>query len=690
MEVNQGDGGQFLPTGAIIGRRYKVLRPLGSGGMASVYLAEDLVLGETTVAIKVLRQTKKYKEEILQRFLREVRLTHRINHENVVRTFDFGQDGDTLYFTMEYLPGETLDSLFEQPSVSIEHALAVATQLMRGISAVHAVGVVHRDLKPANIMVLPGGRLKIADFGIARAGVSMLTVSSGEIVGTITYLAPEMLLGNEATAAVDYYAVGVILYQLLTKQLPIDDEVPARLIMRKVEEAPLDPREYRSDIPNWLAEGITGLLSIDPQVRMRALEDFAKDLDTFGPKNTVQSLSSNVAPETLSIDRVLVDQISAARALPRFRSGPWITKALLSALAGLLALPILCTDTASVIEFAHFDNLFSLRGPRPARSDVVLVSIDEPSYSALNVPMNDMWPRELHAKLLNRLAEDGAKRAVFDILFAEPSSNASVDDALAQAIGRVPTVLGAVSGYSHQTTLNGSYMLEELIKPAPIFSAKASSLGVTGLPIEYGRVRTVIPPRSELFPDVPSLAQAASGIATSENLPDTRALLNFYGPSHAVSTIPFYMAVADDHPLPKDYFNKKIVFVGLNLKSRTGPSQRESFVTPFDQVTYGTEIHATAASNLLSGDWISRLGIRYELVIGFILVTCLAGVILQSSGSMLMLWLFGGIGIVLAAQYLIFLLGCAIPVVSSIVFGIFCGLLFRIMLSTPVYVRGRS
>lgn len=320
----------------------------------------------------------------------------------------------------------------------------------------------------------------------------------------------------------------------------------------------------------------------------------------------------------------------------------------------------------------------------------MIVSIDEPSYSALNVPMNDMWPRELHAKLLNRLAEDGAKRAVFDILFAEPSSNASVDDSLAQAIGRVPTVLGAVSGFSHQTTLNGSYMLEELIKPAPIFAAQASALGVTGLPIEYGRVRTVLPPRSELFADVPSLAQAASGIAAGQDLPDTRALLNFYGPSHAVSTVPFYMAVADDHPLPKDYFNKKIVFVGLNLKSRTGPSQRESFVTPFDQVTYGTEIHATAASNLLSGDWISRLGVRSELVIGFILATCLAAVILQSSGTMLMVWLFGGIGVVVATQYLIFLMGCAIPVVSSAGFGIFCGLLFRIMLSTPVYMRGRS
>ena len=689
MEIEPGDSGQFLPVGAVVGRRYKVVRPLGSGGMASVYLAEDMVLGETTVAIKVLRRTNKFKDEILQRFLREVRLTHKINHENVVRTFDFGQDGDTLFYTMEYLPGATLDSLLEASSVSLDVALSVAIQLMRGISAVHAVGVVHRDLKPANIMILPGGRLKIADFGIARAGASMLTVSSGEIVGTICYLAPEMLMGSESTAAVDYYAVGVILYQLLTKCLPIDDEVPARLIMRKVEEVPRDPRDYRPDIPNWVADGIMGLLSVDPHLRMQALTDFARDLDTYGPKNVSKSLSSNVAPDTLSIDQVLVDQPGKIGSVLRGHNSSRLTKGVLSVLAGLLTLPILLTDASSMIEFAHFDNLFSLRGDRPARPDVVIVSIDEPSYSALNVPLNDMWPRALHTKLLNRLSEDGAKRAVFDVLFAEPSGNVEGDNALAEAMGRVPTVLGAVTGFTHQTTLNGSYMLEELIKPAPIFAAKASSLGVTGLPIEYGRVRSVLPPRSELFSEVPSLAQAASGVVDQSQLPDGRALLNFYGPSRAISTVPYYMTVSDDHPLPKGYFSNKIVFVGLNLKSRTGPSQRESFVTPFDQTTYGTEIHATAASNLLSRDWISRLKPRFELALGFCVAACVAAVLLQASGAMLMAWLLGALGFVFASQYLVFLLGWAVPVVSAVGFGLFCGLLFRIMLTTPGYGRWR-
>lgn len=684
MDVHGDHAPHFLPTGSVIGSRYKIVRPLGSGGMASVYLAEDVVLGETTVAIKVLRRSNQFKDDIVERFLREVRLTHKINHENVVRTFDFGQDGDTLFYTMEYLPGTTLDSLLGEPYLPLNTVLAIAAQLMRGISAVHSVGVIHRDLKPANIMLLPGGQLKIADFGIARAGASMLTVSSGEIVGTITYLAPEMLTGEEATIAVDYYAIGAILYQLLTRQAPIDDEIPARLIMRKVEEAPRDARELRADIPDWLAEGLSGLLETDPHVRMQALAEFAKNLDTYAPKDTSASLVSRLAPDTLSIDQVLLDRPAPYRLLRRARQGSFITQCMLAVLAGLLTIPVSSTDTATRIEYAQFDTMFALRGERTPRSDVVIVSIDEPSYSTLSVPLTEMWPRQLHTKLLSRLADDGAKKVVFDILFVDSSADKKIDEELASVMSRVPTVLGAATGFSHQATINGSYMLEEMLKPAPLFSSKAAGIGVVGLPVEFGRVRTVMPPRSEMFPDVPSLAQAASGIDDAAKLPGARALMNFYGASHTIPTISYYMAVADDKPLPKGMFTDKIVFVGLNLKSRTGPSQREAFVTPFDQGTFGTEIQATATSNILSQDWISRLSPRSEVVVAGVVATLFALLLMSSSGVTLIGYLVGSLILVFTAQYLMFLLKLAVPIVEPVWFGIFCGLLFRIMLSHPI------
>jgi CHASE2 domain-containing sensor protein len=140
------------------------------------------------------------------------------------------------------------------------------------------------------------------------------------------------------------------------------------------------------------------------------------------------------------------------------------------------------------------------------------------------------------------------------------------------------------------------------------------------------------------------------------------------------------MALSDESPLPREVFKDKIVFVGLNLRSRTGPSQREAFVTPFDAATYGTEIHATATSNLLSKDWISRMPIRAEVVLSALLAAAFSLVLLTASGFMLLAYLtFTGL-LLLSLQYLAFLLGWAIPVVTPLVFGLFCGLLFRILL----------
>jgi serine/threonine protein kinase len=648
--------------------------------MASVYLADDIVLGESTVAVKVLRRDRTMRDDLIQRFLREVRLTHKINHENVVRTFDFGQEGDTLYYTMEYLPGATLEAMLREPHLPIPKVLSIATQLMRGLAAIHAVGVVHRDLKPANIIMRDGGKLKIADFGIARGGSSALTVDSGEIVGTITYVAPETLIGEDSTSAVDYYALGAILYQLLTQHAPIDDEVPARLLLRKVEEAPRDPRDYRDDIPDWLARGLMGLLEVDPLVRMKALSQFASNLDTYAPKSSSDSLVSTLVPETLTIDKVLVDKPLRTRFLSRSKRGTLLTKTMLSVLVGLLALPLSLTETASKLEMQHFDSLFQLRGEKTPRSDVVLISIDEQSYTNLAVPLTAPWPRELHTKLLTKLKEYSPKRVVFDVLFVGSSQDPKIDGALANAMHQVPTVLGAATGLSQQATLNGSYMLEQLIKPGEEFVANSTAIGNVGLPTDLGRVRNVLVERSEMFPDLPSLAEAASGIGKEDVRPNSRALLNYYGPARTMPTVQYYMALSDESPLPPEVFKDKIVFVGLNLRSRTGPSQREAFVTPFDAATYGTEIHATATSNLLSKDWISRLPVRGEVVLSALLAATFSLVLLAASGYLLLVYLTGTVLLLLAAQYLAFLLGWAIPVVTPLVFGLFCGLLFRILL----------
>jgi CHASE2 domain-containing sensor protein len=581
---------------------------------------------------------------------------------------------------MEYLPGATLEAMIREPDFPISRALGIAAQIMRGLAAIHSVGVLHRDLKPANIIMDEHGKLKIADFGIARGGASLLTMHSGMIVGTITYLAPETLIGEEATTAVDYYALGAILYQLLTQRAPIDDDILARLLLRKVEEAPRNPQELREDIPDWLAKALMGLLEVDPRVRMKAVNNFAANLDTYAPRTSSDTLVSNLVPETLAVDDVLVDKPLHNNLLGTGHREALITKILLSVLVGLLMVPLSLSDTSTQVEFDHFDTLFRMRGEKTPRSDVAIISIDEQSYSKLSVPLTAAWPRELHTKLLRRLATYSPKRVVFDAIFFDESSLRAVDEELAAAIGALPTVLGATTGLSFQAASNRAYLREQLIRPPDLLTHKTQGLGNVTFSTSDGRVRDLSESQSQMFPALPSLAAAASGLAPEEERPAPRSLINYYGPARTIPTVPYYVFLSEDSLPASNMLKDKIVFVGLNLQSRTDASQRDTFVTPFDSITSGTEVHATATSNLLSKDWIQRLSLSDEVTIQALLAATFSLLLLVGSGYILLVYLTGSVIGVLALQYLVFLLGFFIPVVMPLAFGVFCGILFRILL----------
>jgi adenylate cyclase len=339
----------------------------------------------------------------------------------------------------------------------------------------------------------------------------------------------------------------------------------------------------------------------------------------------------------------------------------------------------------------HLDTLFTLRGQRSPRTELVIVSIDEQSYSNLGVSLTGQWPRELHTKLLTKLGAFAPKKVVFDVLFVGESSDPQVDAGLASAIGEVPTILGAATSFSQQATINGSYFLEQLIKPSQLFAEKARGLGNVVLTSESGKVRGFSVNRSEMFPDLASLAEVASGLDDNATRPDSRGLVNYYGPARTIPTVPYYMVLDDESKLPENVFKDKIVFVGLNLRSRTGPSQREAFSTPFDESTFGTEIHATQTSNLLAGDWLHRFAVSHELAISSVLTGALVLICLSASGALLVIYLSGSVLLITLGQYLLFLLGVVIPVVTPICFGVLCGLLFRALLvGTPNSARWRG
>jgi serine/threonine protein kinase len=706
--------GGFLTAGAMVAGRYKIIRTLGAGGMASVYLAEDVILGETTVALKILKQSGTMADGTEERFLREVKLTHRINHENVVRTFDFGQEGSLRYYTMEYLSGKTLSALMKDGELSISTILRIALQICRGVAAIHAVGIIHRDLKPDNIMVVDSLRVKITDFGVARGDVSLLTGAAEQILGTIAYLAPETLIGEKVTQAVDYYAFGAILFELLTGHLPIEDNIPARLIMRKVEERPPDPRKYRADIPTWLAEAVVDLLNPNPQQRMKSIRVFLQNLAKHAPSvesssavgvGVFSNSSGKIEDKTDSKgDADSPDFVSSTvgvniSELPTWVFPRWPFLGLLSSvrprqlslreliIAALFVCIVvaLCLSTpGSFADRKNIDGLFALRGARIPSSDLVVVAIDEPSYLNLNVPMASAWPRNLHTKLIDRLVNSGAKRIVFDILFVNESGDPAADRAFAEALARIPTILGASVSFTQQATLNGAFLLEQVIRPAPMFESRAAGLGIVGLPQDDGRIYRFLTDKSELFPDGRPLAEVAAGLESSAQTPGPRDLINYYGPAPTVRKFSYHDVIADEQRIPSEAFRDKIVFVGLTLQSRTGPSQREAFTSPYDGQLFGTEIHATATSNLLKGDWIKRLPIQSD----GLLVTCFAVI------SILLVTLFSGlagvlvpcgfIALTLGAQLYLFNLGMFIPAITPILLGFLGGLILRVLIAPGI------
>jgi serine/threonine protein kinase len=200
---------------AVSGGRYRLERPLGRGGMATVYLAHDEQL-DRAVAVKLLAENLADDATFRKRFLREARLAARLSHPNVVNIYDAGETEDGRpYIVMEHVQGMTLADLMRQRGrLSAAEAAGLAVQACRGLAHAHAAGLVHRDVKPQNLLLGPGGTLKVADFGIARAAETTALTQAGTVLGTAAYLSPEQATGEEVTSAADVYSVGAVLYQL--------------------------------------------------------------------------------------------------------------------------------------------------------------------------------------------------------------------------------------------------------------------------------------------------------------------------------------------------------------------------------------------------------------------------------------------------------------------------------------------
>src|SRR3954451_19375818 len=258
--------------------RYKIIRKLGAGGMADVYLAEDQELARR-VAIKILNDRHAADDQFVERFRREAKNAAGLSHPNIVSIYDRGDSEGTYYIAMEYLEGRSLKELIvSRGSAPVRTAIEYARQILAAVGAAHKQGIVHRDIKPHNVLVGPEGRLKVTDFGIARSGASQMT-EVGSIIGTAQYLSPEQARGSQVDQTSDLYSVGVVLYELLTGQVPFTGDTPLEIAMKHLSEVPKPPSELREDVPPDLDMVVVRALAKDPSERYQSAEEMDADLE---------------------------------------------------------------------------------------------------------------------------------------------------------------------------------------------------------------------------------------------------------------------------------------------------------------------------------------------------------------------------------------------------------------------------
>jgi serine/threonine protein kinase len=278
--------------GTVLSNRYKLIAELGSGGMAWVYLAEDLIQGDK-VAVKILYPQHGKDLLFVQRFNREARLSMSLSQSspqpNTVRILDYGADRDTHYLVMEYVPGQDLGEMLEQQgSLPWERALDLTRQVALALEHAYELDIVHRDIKPSNIMVLPDGTARVLDFGIARVRTSPHLTIAG-FVGSPHYAAPEQARGESVDIRADIYSLGIVLYRMLSGDLPYQGDTPWAVVNKHVAAQPPPLEDLRPDLPEAVVRLVQKAMAKDPDDRFQTPQEMVKAIDALLPEPDLHS-----------------------------------------------------------------------------------------------------------------------------------------------------------------------------------------------------------------------------------------------------------------------------------------------------------------------------------------------------------------------------------------------------------------
>jgi serine/threonine-protein kinase len=331
--------------GEVFDGRYRLERRIGAGGMADVYLAQDETL-HRRVAIKILADRYTQDDGFVERFRREATAAAGLNHPNIVSIYDRGEAEGTYYIAMEYIEGPTLkEEITDRAPLPEAEAVGYAQQALQALEFAHRRGVIHRDIKPHNMMVTPDGLLKVTDFGIARAANQVEMTEAGSIVGTAQYLSPEQARGQNVGPESDIYSLGVVLYELLTGEVPFSGTSAVEIAMKQVNEQPVPPSQKNRLITPALEQVVMRALAKDSALRFHSAREMADELERVRrglgvSQNTQQATAVIGAYAAAEATRVMGADTSGGTAImpppgpprsdqPKRSALPWILVALL-------------------------------------------------------------------------------------------------------------------------------------------------------------------------------------------------------------------------------------------------------------------------------------------------------------------------------------------------------------------------
>jgi serine/threonine-protein kinase len=318
-------------VGELIAGRYELEEVAGTGGMSSVYRARDTLL-ERHVALKLLHSYHGADAESIERFRREARAVAQLSHPNIVTVIDRGEDGGRQYIVFEYVDGENLKELVTREGpLPVGRALELAIEVGEGLACAHEHGVVHRDVKPQNVLLNGDGRAKVTDFGIARSlDVDHGMTQTGTVIGTSNYIAPEQASGRAVDERTDVYSLGVVLFELLTGDVPFPGENFVAVALRHVHEQPPWVAELRPDVPPRVAQVVDRALAKDPDERFPSMETMVAELRAC--------LAGEEAPPSPEARTMIVGPSRPSAARRRRRAWPLV--ALLVGLAAVAAVAV--------------------------------------------------------------------------------------------------------------------------------------------------------------------------------------------------------------------------------------------------------------------------------------------------------------------------------------------------------------